>query len=107
MYNEGLSQSGSVIDLGVSHKLLEKKGSWIAYDGKMIGQGREAAKAYLRENPEVMDEIVKSIHEKVQVNVGDVLAKEQEEKFAGHARQIYDSCPRHTSWRGGSRSTSD
>ena len=79
MYNEGLSQSGSVIDLGVSHKLLEKKGSWIAYDGKMIGQGREAAKAYLRENPEVMDEIVKSIHEKVQVNVGDVLAKEQEE----------------------------
>ena len=79
MYDEGLSQSGSVIDLGVSHKLLEKKGSWIAYEGSMIGQGREAAKSYLRENPKVMDKIVSSIHEIVQVSVGDVLAKEEEE----------------------------
>ena len=78
MYNEGLSQSGSVIDLGVNHNILEKKGSWIAYDGNMIGQGREAAKSYLRENPDVMDEIVKSVMDKVQVNVGDVLAKEKE-----------------------------
>ena len=79
MYNEGLSQSGSVTDLAVNHNILEKKGSWIAYNGNMIGQGREAAKSYLRENPEVMAEIVKSIHEKVQVSVGDVLAKEKED----------------------------
>ena len=79
MYNEGLSQSGSVIDLGVNHNILEKKGSWIAYNGNMIGQGREAAKSYLRDNPDVMDEIVKSVMDKVQVNVGDVLSKEKEE----------------------------
>jgi recombination protein RecA len=79
MYNEGLSQSGSVTDLAVNHDILEKKGSWIAYNGNMIGQGREAAKSYLRENPEVMAEIVKSIHEKVHVSVGDVLAKEKED----------------------------
>lgn len=79
MYNEGLSQSGSVTDLAVNHDILEKKGSWIAYNGNMIGQGREAAKSYLRENPEVMAEIVQSIHEKVQVSVGDVLAKEKDD----------------------------
>jgi recombination protein RecA len=79
MYNEGLSQSGSVTDLAVNHDILEKKGSWIAYNGNMIGQGREAAKSYLRENPEIMAEIVQSIHEKVQVSVGDVLAKEKED----------------------------
>jgi recombination protein RecA len=79
MYNEGLSQSGSVTDLAVNHDILEKKGSWIAYNGNMIGQGREAAKSYLRENPEIMAEIVKSIHEKVHVSVGDVLAKEKED----------------------------
>ena len=79
MYNEGLSQSGSVTDLAVNHDIMEKKGSWIAYNGNMIGQGREAAKSYLRENPEVMAEIVKSIHEKVHVSVGDVLAKEKED----------------------------
>ena len=77
MYNEGLSQSGSVIDLGVNHHILEKKGAWIAYDGQMIGQGREAAKAYMRENPEVMETIVQSILEKVQVSVGNVLAEEE------------------------------
>jgi recombination protein RecA len=79
MYNEGLSQSGSVTDLAVNHDILEKKGSWIAYNGNMIGQGREAAKSYLCENPEVMAEIVKSIHERVHVSVGDVLAKEKED----------------------------
>ncbi len=79
MYNEGLSQSGSVIDLAVNHHILEKKGAWIAYDGQMIGQGREAAKAYMRENPEVMETIVQSILEKVQVSVGNVLAEEEKE----------------------------
>jgi recombination protein RecA len=77
MYDEGLSQSGSIIDLGINHKILEKKGAWIAYNGSMIGQGREAAKAYLRENPEVMDEIRNQITDKVQVQVGDVLAKDK------------------------------
>ena len=79
MYNEGLSQSGSILDLGINHKLLEKKGAWIAYNGSMIGQGREAAKTYMRENPEVMEEIRSQIMDKVQVQVGDVLAKESKE----------------------------
>ena len=43
MYNEGISHSGSLVDLGVEHKILEKKGSWISFKGEMVGQGREAA----------------------------------------------------------------
>jgi recombination protein RecA len=49
MYTEGISRTGSVLDLGIEHKILEKKGAWIAYNGQLIGQGREAAKDYLLE----------------------------------------------------------
>ncbi len=75
MYNEGISRSGSLIDLGVDQKILEKKGAWISYNGDLIGQGREAAKTYLRENPDLMEELTAKIREKVQVEVGEVLAK--------------------------------
>jgi recombination protein RecA len=82
MYTEGISQTGSVLDLGVEHKLLEKKGAWIAYKGDLIGQGREAAKRYLSENPSVLTEIRNAILEKVQVTVGAVLAKNDEDQNA-------------------------
>lgn len=67
MYNEGISRTGSVLDLGLEHKILEKKGSWISYDGNLVGQGREAAKQYLAENPKTMETITKSIYDKVEV----------------------------------------
>jgi recombination protein RecA len=84
VYNEGISRSGSLIDLGVEHKILEKKGAWISYDGDLIGQGREAAKAYLRERPELMEDLTAKIREKVHVEVGNVLAGggEKEESSA-------------------------
>ncbi len=74
MYTEGISRSGSVLDLGIEHKILEKKGAWIAYNGQLIGQGREAAKDYLIKNPKVLEEIQKIIMEKVQVVGGMTLA---------------------------------
>jgi len=67
MYNEGISRTGSVLDLGIEHKILEKKGSWISYNGDLIGQGREAAKQFFRDNPEAMKQVTKSIYEKVVV----------------------------------------
>ncbi len=73
MYNEGISRTGSVLDLGLEHKILEKKGSWISYEGTLVGQGREAAKQFLLENPEVMDKITKAIYEKVKVVGGSLL----------------------------------
>lgn len=73
MYNEGISRTGSVLDLGIEHKILEKKGSWISYDGNLIGQGREAAKQYLAENADVTEKITKAIYGKVQVVGGSSL----------------------------------
>ncbi len=75
MYNEGISRTGSVLDLGVEHGILEKKGSWISHEGDLIGQGREAAKQYLADNPELLDSLTKKILDKVEVSVGSVLAK--------------------------------
>ena len=70
MYDEGISKLGSLIDLGIEHKILEKKGAWIAYEGALVGQGRDAAKAALKEKPELADKITKAILEKVNVTGG-------------------------------------
>lgn len=63
MYNEGISRSGDVIDLAVKHGIVEKSGAWFAYGGDKIGQGREAAKQYLQDNPKVLEEIAKKVRE--------------------------------------------
>jgi recombination protein RecA len=73
MYDEGISKFGSLVDLGVEHKILEKKGAWIAYQGALVGQGRDAAKAALKENPELAEKISKAILEKVTVVGGAVI----------------------------------
>ncbi|MBX4188563.1 recombinase RecA [Candidatus Saccharibacteria bacterium] len=57
MYNQGISREGDVIDLAVTHGVVEKSGAWYTYKGENIAQGREAAKNYLHENPKVFDEI--------------------------------------------------
>jgi len=65
MYNEGISKTGSIIDLGVEHKILEKKGAWISYEGDLVGQGREAAKNFLLEHPDVADKLSAAIMEAI------------------------------------------
>ncbi|HTZ21335.1 MAG TPA: recombinase RecA [Opitutaceae bacterium] len=74
MYDEGISRTGSIIDLGVEHKILEKKGAWIAYNGELVGQGRDAAKQTLKEKPELMEKITQAVLEKVTVVPGAVIA---------------------------------
>lgn len=64
MYNEGISKEGDVLDLGVKEGFVLKSGSWYEYNGAKIGQGREAAKQYLRDNVKVFEEIEKKIREK-------------------------------------------
>ncbi len=73
MYNEGISQTGSLLDLGLEQKILEKKGAWIAFEGGLIGQGREAAKQHLAENPAVAEKIKAAILERVHVAVGKAI----------------------------------
>jgi recombination protein RecA len=61
MYNEGISRSGDILDLATARNIVEKSGAWFAYNDGKIGQGREAAKAYLQENPKVMEEIAAKV----------------------------------------------
>ena len=70
MYDEGISKTGSIIDLGIEHKILEKKGSWISFEGELVGQGRDAAKQAVRDNPALADKLTKAIMEKVTVTGG-------------------------------------
>ncbi len=66
MYGEGISKTGEMIDLGVQANVVEKSGAWFSYDGTRIGQGRENAKQYLRDNPAM----AASIEAKVRANAG-------------------------------------
>lgn len=65
MYNEGISKTGDVLDLAVEKEIVGKAGAWFDYKDEKIGQGREATKLYLKENPKVLAEIEKKVREKV------------------------------------------
>src|SRR5256885_338794 len=66
MYGEGISKYGDLIDIGVEKRIIEKSGAWFAYGGERLGQGRENAKQFLKENPE----IAKTIEERVRKELG-------------------------------------
>lgn len=63
MYGEGICRVGEVVDLGVDFGILEKSGSWYSYNGSKLGQGKEATKRVVRDNPELCDEITAKIYE--------------------------------------------
>jgi recombination protein RecA len=70
MYGKGISREGSLIDVGVEQSIIRKSGAWYTYDGDQLGQGKEKAREFLRENPDVAAEIEKKIKEKLGVGVG-------------------------------------
>ena len=63
MYGEGISKMGEVLDLGVNAGIVEKSGAWFSYDGQRVGQGRENAKTFLREHPEIAQAIERAIRQ--------------------------------------------
>jgi recombination protein RecA len=63
LYGEGISREGEIIDMGVEAKVLEKSGSWYAYNGEKIGQGKDNAREFLRENPDIAHEIENKVRE--------------------------------------------
>jgi recombination protein RecA len=65
LYGEGISRLGEIIDLGVEHSLVEKAGAWYSCNGERIGQGRDNAKQYLREHPEMASDIEGKLREKL------------------------------------------
>ncbi|MDT3443098.1 MULTISPECIES: recombinase RecA [unclassified Pseudofrankia] len=77
VYGGGISREGSLIDMGVEHGIVRKSGAWYTYDGDQLGQGKENARNFLRDNPDLADEIEKRIKEKLGIIPtldGDVLA---------------------------------
>ncbi|MCB0632422.1 MAG: recombinase RecA [Saprospiraceae bacterium] len=65
MFGEGISKVGEIVDLGVDHDIIQKSGAWYAYNDAKIAQGRDAAKQFLLDNPEVADEIEKKVKAKI------------------------------------------
>jgi recombination protein RecA len=63
MYGEGISKTGELVDLGVTAGVVEKSGSWFSYNGERIGQGRENAKTFLKQNPDMATSIEAAIRE--------------------------------------------
>src|SRR6195952_1161828 len=67
IYNVGISREGSLIDVGVDNGIVRKSGAWYTYDGDQLGQGKENSRNFLRDNPDLADEIEKKIKEKLGV----------------------------------------
>jgi len=65
MYGRGISKSGEIVDIGVELNVIQKSGSWFSYNGNKLGQGRDAVKQLIEDNPELMDELEKKIKEKL------------------------------------------
>jgi recombination protein RecA len=82
MYGEGISKTGELLDHGVNAGIVEKSGSWFSYDSQRIGQGRENAKRFLLENPEVADAIELRVRENAGLLAESMLKGNQEETAA-------------------------
>ena len=63
MFGEGISTAGDILDLAANINVINKSGAWYAYEGNKIGQGRENAKQYLRDNPEICAEVDRKVRE--------------------------------------------
>ena len=82
MFGQGISREGDILDLAVKNEIVNKSGAWFAYNGIKIGQGRENAKIYLKNNPETMAEIEKLVREKYGFDGAAAADDEKEDKKA-------------------------
>jgi recombination protein RecA len=89
MYGEGISKTGELIDLGVKAGVVEKSGAWFSYDSQRIGQGRENAKAFLKQNPEMAAKIEAAIRQNAGLIAEQILGptegEESDEEDAAEA----------------------
>ena len=85
LFGEGISREGEVVELGVLHKLVEKSGAWYSYKGEKIGQGKDNAREYLREHPEIAFEIENKVREVLGVALLDA-GEDSNKKAAAKAK---------------------
>ncbi|MCH9049384.1 MAG: recombinase RecA [Proteobacteria bacterium] len=78
IYGEGISRESEIVTLGVKHDLIEKAGAWYSYKGERIGQGKDNVRIFLKENPEIADEIEKGIRNAVMPDVADKSSSDDE-----------------------------
>ena len=79
-YGEGICKVAEIIDLGVEHKIIEKAGSWYSYDGNKIGQGKDNAMSYLKDNPETLKNIEDQLYEIILPKTKDTVDSKKETK---------------------------
>jgi recombination protein RecA len=77
MYGRGISKSGEIVDIGVELNVIQKSGSWFSYDGNKLGQGRDAVKQLIEDNPELMEQLEKKI--KAKLASGEEVSKKDDE----------------------------
>ncbi|MNP75670.1 recombinase A [compost metagenome] len=80
MYGIGISKEGGIVDIGVEMDIIDKSGAWFSYEGERLGQGRENAKQFLKDHPEISDIIEKKIREASNLTNVAILPTAQEEK---------------------------
>jgi recombination protein RecA len=83
MYGEGISKTGELVDLGAAAGVVEKSGAWFSYGGQRIGQGRENAKQFLKDNPTVAEAIEKAIRQNAGIVAGHMMDGSGAEDSAG------------------------
>ena len=76
VYGEGISRAGNILDMAVNMDIIEKSGSWFSYNGERIGQGRENVKKYLKENPEILDEVESKVRSNAEKAFEESLGEE-------------------------------
>jgi recombination protein RecA len=81
MYGEGISKEGEIVDLGSDLDIVQKSGSWYSYNDERLGQGRENAKLFLKENPEIRLEIQKKIREHYGLDTEKTVTESGDEQF--------------------------
>ena len=79
LYGQGISREGEIIELGVTHKFIDKSGAWYAYNGDKIGQGKDNAREYLKEHPEIAHEIEAKVRAAVGVNNPTAMVEDEVE----------------------------
>ncbi len=92
MYGEGISRTGEILDLGVNAGIVEKSGAWFAFDGERIGQGRENARKFLKENPETMAKIERKIFENAGLVTGAMLSGPENDEDSSEG-SVEDDAP--------------
>ena len=78
IYGEGISKVGDLLDLAAAQDIVEKSGAWYSYEGERIGQGRENAKTFLKEHPDMTDEIARKVRLGFGLPTGEKIKKEED-----------------------------